>query len=431
MIASNDINDRIEEIKNYVANANLQEAVKRLMDFSREFYLESEDEVISLSARFNKYKVEERRGILSQADAGLEYRKISLQILKSLADITEKLSSKIINEQSVIGNKVQLEAILAERISALKVPEKLILKAANIIKVYKNTDFKLEIKDLELHLGTITGLVGENATGKTTLLRILAGDLKYDDGKLQFPDFEENNTLNWPDLKRQIAYIPQELKTWYGALEDNLRFEATCHGIKGKANKKALKYIIQRLGLSEHLDKDWAQLSGGYKLRFSLAKALIWQPRLLIIDEPLANLDVKAQLIVLNDLRNMSKSLKYPLSIILSSQHLHEVEKVSDQMLFMREGQLSILGKTQNYEENRNKNVFEIDCKMKYSAFIEVMKDLPHLKTWYNGMYFIISCPLKVSSDQLLTYFKEKNIAILYFRDISQSVKTKFYEAHL
>ncbi len=150
----------------------------------------------------------------------------------------------------------------------------LVLEAKNLVKRYPGSNFTLRLEHLELRLGQITGLVGENATGKTTLFRILAGDLAPDAGTLHFSLFDPHNRRSWPDLKQKIAYVPQELPVWHGSLRDNLRYEAALHGLSGDENSKAADYIVQRLGLGLHLDKNWAQLSGGYKLRFALAKAL-------------------------------------------------------------------------------------------------------------------------------------------------------------
>ncbi|WP_148270115.1 ATP-binding cassette domain-containing protein [Haliscomenobacter hydrossis] len=335
------------------------------------------------------------------------------------------------NDAEDIQVRQAKKEILLKLAADLKLPNEVALKAEKITKKYTGSRFTLELDHLELRLGEITGLLGENATGKTTLFRILAGDLVPDSGILQYPLFAPRNKFFWPELKTKIAYVPQDLPVWLGSLEENLRFEAALHGIKDEDNQKAVAYIVQRLGLVAHLDKSWAELSGGYKLRFALAKALVWNAQLLIIDEPLAFLDVKTQLIVLNALKNLASSLRHPIAIIVSSQHLHEIEAVADQMLFMRNGRLEHLGRTSDWGKERTENVFEFSVPLAFAELSALLEGLPHFKLWNNGMSSFISTPLDISGQELLHFLATKQIPVSYFRDISRSVKTKFYEEHL
>src|SRR5204863_8033249 len=126
--------------------------------------------------------------------------------------------------------------------------------------------------------------------------------------------------------------VPTDLPPWYGSLRSNLHYESAIHGIRGADNEREVDYIVERLGLTNELDRRWYELSGGYKLRFALARGLVWKPALLVLDEPLANLDFIAQQVVLKDLRHLTNSLRYPLSVFVSSQHVHEIEDVSDKL---------------------------------------------------------------------------------------------------
>jgi ABC-2 type transport system ATP-binding protein len=334
-------------------------------------------------------------------------------------------------DEGKLEDKVQKEAALADAVKQIPMRNDVVLTAKGIVKNYRSSRFQLKAEHVELRLGEITGLVGENATGKTTLLNILTGAIAPDKGSVNYPLFDPKGRKDWTDLKMRIAYVSQELTKWEGALLENLAFEAARHSIKGEDNKKAVERIVQRLGLALHTDKSWTELSGGYKLRFALAKALIGQPQLLILDEPLAYLDIKAQHVVLSDLRDLAKSLKNPLSILISSQHLHETESVADQMWFMRDGVLENLGNTKDFNSERTYNLFELSCTLPFIPFNQRLTDLAGIKTWANDQIYFIKTPLSISADNLIDYCQAKDIKLHYFRDISQSVKTKFYEEAL
>jgi ABC-type multidrug transport system ATPase subunit len=386
-----------------------------LVDFARNFAIntEREDEVILLKIQ------------LAESESTGEKRRIIKQLEAAVDTIAQEYNPAA---QQAFAAK---ENALAQAVRQQTAPDDLVLRAENIVKKYPSSGFTLQLDKLELHLGQITGLVGENATGKTTLLRILAGELAADSGTLRYPLFDPDGRCSWPQLKQKIAFVPQDLPRWHGSLRDNLHYEAARHGLRGEANRKAVDYIVQRLGLGLHLQNDWTELSGGYKLRFSLAKALVWQAQLLIIDEPLAFLDVKTQFIVLNDLRNLTKSLRRPMAVLISSQHLHETEAVADQMLFMRGGRLENLGATSSLGANRKQNVFELGCPLRYADLQKALENFPHHRIWNNGLNWIITTPLSVTGHSLLNHLDQQQISFGYFRDLSHSVKTKFYEDDL
>ncbi len=316
----------------------------------------------------------------------------------------------------------------SERLLQKELPEEVVFSCRNLKCSFRKGDFTLGELDLALRLGEITGVVGENGNGKTTLFRIIAGELRHGSGDLTYPLFQPpgSKTLDWVKIKRHTAYVPQELPPMYGSLKDNIKYEAALHGILGEQNEEETNYVVQRLGLDEHLGKNWSELSGGFKLRFSLAKAVVWKPQLLIIDEPLANLDIKTQLVILQDLRELSRSLRFPMSLLISSQHLHEIEAVSDKILFLEKGQASFYDRTEMLGEARNANLFELGCEADLDTIKNTLQEIPHHRVYFNGISYVIRTPLEVSYKDLLYRLLVENIKINYFRDISRSVKGLF-----
>jgi ABC-2 type transport system ATP-binding protein len=303
-----------------------------------------------------------------------------------------------------------------------------VLETRNLGKQFGRSGFRLQNIDLQLRLGELTGVVGENGNGKTTLFRICVGEIIHTKGELCYPILGENrpNKIDWYKVKQQIAYIPQELPKWNGTIRENLLLEASLHGFRGKKNDEMVDYVLHRMELTSHVNKKWAELSGGYKLRFALAKALTWQPKLLVIDEPLANLDINAQNIILNDLKDIVLSRNFPVSILISSQHLHEIESVADKLLFLKEGSQVYYGNTADFGNERTENTFELEALISIQEFKTLMEDLPHSRVDYNGLVFIIHTPLHITEKDLLQHLLAKDLKINYFRNISQSIKKYF-----
>jgi len=307
-------------------------------------------------------------------------------------------------------------------------PRDVVFACEGLGKTYKKSRFSLKNVTLTLRLGEITGVVGENANGKTTLFRLIAGELRHDAGSMAFPALQgdDDRPIDWIEVKEHLAYVPQELPRWYGPLQENLQYEAALHSMLGEDNEREVMYIIERLDLAEQLDKRWTELSGGYKLRFSLARALVWKPKLLVLDEPLGNLDFKAQQVILQDLRDLANSLRYPMAVLISSQHLHELEAVADNILFLRQGEVTYNGPITELCEARQYNTFELDCSLDLHVLRERLQGFPYHRLYHNGLSYVITTPLHLGYRELLQRLLAAEVEIEYFRDISRSIKQLF-----
>lgn len=228
------------------------------------------------------------------------------------------------SEEIIIEKLTALLHKLHEELSVKPLTEpQTVISVKGLTKKY-GAGFTLGPIDLEVKSGEIIGLVGENGNGKTTLLRSLCGDLKPTSGSIKY---------NFPckddyDLRTKLVYIPQRTDTWRGSMYENLVFTAANYGYKPEENKAVVDLIITRLGLRPFRKHSWNSLSSGYKMRFELARMLLRKPKILLIDEPLANLDILAQQTILDDFRNIAGSPYRPIAIVLSSQQLYEVEKL-------------------------------------------------------------------------------------------------------
>jgi ABC-2 type transport system ATP-binding protein len=207
-------------------------------------------------------------------------------------------------------------------------------------------------------------------------------------------------------------------------LRSNLHYEAAIHGVLRTDNEREVDYIVERLALTTELDKRWHELSGGYKLRFALARALVWKPALLVLDEPLANLDFIAQQVVLKDLRHLADSLRYPLSVFVSSQHVHEIEEVSDKLLVLQAGEMKYFGGAETIGEDRHSNRFELAGDVHLRDLQSVFSGSEYRSVYYSGVSFVLTTSVNVTPETVFRRIIEANLRVTYFRDISRSAKS-------
>lgn len=326
------------------------------------------------------------------------------------------------NENNEIEKLSQLSNLLTELHSFLSSKEchdhQTIISVKNLQKVY-NSAFGLGPINLDIKTGEIIGLVGENGNGKTTLLRSICGELHPTSGSINY-QFQYDDLY---DLRTKLVYIPQRTDTWRGSMYENLEFTASSYGYKPEENNLVVNLVITRLGLRKFRNHSWNNLSSGYKMRFELARMLLRKPKILLIDEPLANLDILAQQTVLDDFRNIANSAFRPIAIVLSSQQLYEVEKTSNQVVFLKRGaQKNLLA-----ENEANKNcIVEFESSLNLSELKQAFVALEIISLEQNGGTFIATFPENISINDFMKTVVNQSVPLTYMRNISNSTRRFF-----
>lgn len=298
-----------------------------------------------------------------------------------------------------------------------------LLSVYNLIRSYKASSFALGPISFNIKEGEIVGLVGENGNGKTTLLRCLCGELEPTSGEIRYLFSYKDHY----DLRTKLIYIPQRTPSWQGSLLSNLRFTAASYGITGEENILMTELITARMGLRKYRNYSWKNLSSGYKMRFELARALLRKPKLLLIDEPLANLDILAQQIVLDDFRDIARSPFRPLGIVLSSQQLYEVEKTSDNVIFLKNGVPRNLAQDMDVTYTEiPKFIIEFESDWKLEKLQKTMESLGLEKLQVNGGTYVASFPDNITQNDFLKMVIKEEIPVGYFRNISNSTRRFF-----
>lgn len=298
---------------------------------------------------------------------------------------------------------------------------KTLVKAVGLTRSYGDGKFQLDHVSLEIQAGEIIGLVGENGNGKTTLLRILAKELDVDKGSIDYG----LNKMNDYDMRTQLIYIPQRTPVWHGSLYDNLKFTAANYGVKGEENQLLVDMMIIRFGLWDYRLLNWSELSSGYKMRFELARTFLRQPKILLLDEPLGNLDVKSQQIILEDLRGLAKSPTNPIGIVLSSQQLFEVEKSADKVLFLQKGEMKYVVDKSAKEETIS-TVIELETSATIEEIQAVFGGLPEIKVTFNGGIYTLEFTEQNGFKKTLQLIANSDLEVVYLRNISHSTRRFF-----
>lgn len=399
---------RAKELQFYLQEDDLNRMIRRLMDYLVEFPISDplKDTCRRLCAEYYFMTESAQRGNPLADEKRLEFITLAQQVITALGADAER---------NILENTIYRRLPNAD----------LVFEGRGLTKSFSNktNSFTLLNVDVQLRLGELTGLLGENGNGKTVLLKIIAGEFATQAGTLSYPLF---NSIDWYTIKQNIAYIPQQLTKWNGSLVDNLYFSASIHGIRGIECQTQVEFYLQRLGLEKYRNASWAALSGGYKMRFELARMLVWKPKLLVLDEPLANLDVNAQLTFLQDLKDLARSTRYPFAVIISSQHLHEIENLVDYIIFLRQGRVLYNGPANQLDAHRADNTYEINCDLSPNALAELLRPLNIQSIQDTGQGVIVNMPLEIDSEALLQHLIQAKVKIHYFRDISQSTRKLF-----
>ena len=221
------------------------------------------------------------------------------------------------------------------------------LSVENLSKVYlrdkkKATEINaLNNITLEVKQGEIFGLLGPNGAGKTTFLSILAGTVVKTKGKVNVWGFDLDK--NPRQVRASIGIVPQEVNLdAFFSPKKLLDLQAGLYGIKN--SQKITETILKLVSLSEQANSYSRNLSGGMKRRLLIAKAMVHQPPILVLDEPTAGVDVELRKNLWENLKELNK---IGVTIILTTHYLLEAQEMCDRIAIINKGNLVALDTTQ------------------------------------------------------------------------------------
>ena len=194
--------------------------------------------------------------------------------------------------------------------------------------------------NISIKKGEFFGLLGPNGAGKTTTINILTGLVFKESGSTKV--FGKDTIKDFRYTRSKIGIAAQEFSVdWFFPIEKLLFFQAGYYGIKPKDAKPLVDSLLNRLGLSSKRNSRLRQLSGGMKRRFQIAKALVHDPEILILDEPTAGVDVELRRDLwkyLQDLHSRGKT------ILLTTHYIEEAELLCENVAIIDNGKILKMG---------------------------------------------------------------------------------------
>jgi ABC-2 type transport system ATP-binding protein len=307
-----------------------------------------------------------------------------------------------------------------------------LLQLKNLVRRFGTSKDAFELGPVSLTIpqGQIVGIVGPNGSGKTTLLRLIAGDLAESSGEVDFAGLISQVTTGpaqargfWPSIRSKIAYVPPSPDTIYHNTELTLWITGAAHGMPSAEIERQIPVMMHKYGLSQYSNKRVSELSTGYRLRFELARILFTRPSLVVLDEPLANLDRNAQITVLEDLKMLSASVEAPRSIVISSQHIDQVVSVSDYLVFLSDGRVLFNGSRDEVSNALNYAMFEISVPDRINELERLLLTHGAIEVDRTPLSVLALFPKGTDSERVIKAIYDLGLRLNNFRDLSNSIE--------
>ena len=250
------------------------------------------------------------------------------------------------------------------------------LSISQLSKVYEGGFEALKSVDLTVEEGDFFALLGPNGAGKSTLIGTLCSLIVKTSGKVEI--FGIDIDKDFSKAKKQIGLVPQEFNfSQFEKVIDIVTTQAGYYGIPKDLAKERTEKYLRKLGLWEKRNEKSRFLSGGMKRRLMIARALVHEPRLLILDEPTAGVDIELRRSMWEFLQEINQQ---GTTIILTTHYLEEAESLCRNIAIIDGGKIIKNMPTHELLSQLNQEIFVFDCA-------EPIQQKPDL-----GLYRVVSC---------------------------------------
>jgi ABC-2 type transport system ATP-binding protein len=222
------------------------------------------------------------------------------------------------------------------------------LHIQDLTKRYATGVEALHCVSLDVEGGEFFGLLGPNGAGKSTLIHCATGLAQPTSGTIQV--FGRDAIGDYGEARQAVGLAPQELNLdWFLTVEETLDYHAGYFGMPKRERRERARELIETFSLAEKRNERTRTLSGGMKRRVILARALMHRPRLLILDEPTAGVDIELRLELWHYVQRINQE---GTTILLTTHYLEEAEQLCDKIAFINEGQIVAQGSSAELAAN-------------------------------------------------------------------------------
>ena len=299
--------------------------------------------------------------------------------------------------------------------------ENFAIQIKDLKKSYKEL-LALKGVDINISQGEFFGLLGPNGAGKTSTINILTGLVFKNSGNCFV--FGKDTVDDYRYTRSKIGIAAQELSVdWFFSIENLLFFQAGYYGINRTDAKPRIEKLLKKLGLEKKRDSKLRQLSGGMKRRFQIAKALVHDPEILILDEPTAGVDVELRHELWHYLKELHSNGK---TILLTTHYIEEAELLCDNVSIIDEGKILKEGSPKNLTEDLGKSGVTVQL----AKGVDELK-LPVLENEYSiensRIHFSVKTP-ELAIPKIIEELTSKNITIHSIKTETSSLEDVFLE---
>src|SRR5688572_4174853 len=214
------------------------------------------------------------------------------------------------------------------------------LHIEGLVKRYPTGVVALHGVSLEIEDGEFFGLLGPNGAGKSTLIHCTTGLAQPTAGKIRV--FGHDAIDHYAEARQAVGLAPQELNLdWFLTVQETLDYHAGYFGMPKRERRERAEELLEVFSLTGKRDERTRTLSGGMKRRLILARALMHRPRLLILDEPTAGVDIELRLELWHYVQRINSE---GTTILLTTHYLEEAEQLCDKIAFINDGQVVATG---------------------------------------------------------------------------------------
>jgi ABC-2 type transport system ATP-binding protein len=241
------------------------------------------------------------------------------------------------------------------------------LRIQSLKKTYSTGVEALKGVSIDVPAGDFFALLGPNGAGKSTLISIVAGLTNKTFGTVKVFDTDIDQDID--KAKSYIGLVPQEMNfNIFEKVIDIVVTQAGYYGVPRSVAIKDAEEILKQLGLWEKKDAKAMTLSGGMKRRLMIARALIHRPRMLILDEPTAGVDIELRRGMWEYLQTLTKQ---GITIILTTHYLEEAEQLAKDMAIIDRGEIVSYGKVKELLRGLDQETFVLDLAAPYSGTVK------------------------------------------------------------